>query len=170
MASRKMLIAASLQLFDILTKLLFASDNVERDIPTLTKLALVQNRDMLAGDVILFRQDLNDIQKEMGISSEKIEELTAEQNAEFEDKVKKALARVVEHSFTQVEKEELEYIKDIQFTAEDLSLILATLIKPKKETTEDTPYHKNSVVRNPKERSTRKDKRDTLHRGGVYHF
>lgn len=139
MASRKMLIAASLQLFDILTKLLFVSDNVERDIPTLTKLALVQNRDMLAGDVILFRQDLNDIQKEMGISSEKIEELTAEQNAEFEDRVKKALARVVEHSFTQVEKEELEYIKDIQFTAEDLSLILATLIKSKKETTEDTP-------------------------------
>ena len=139
MASRKMLIAASLQLFDILTKLLFVSDNVERDIPTLTKLALVQNRDMLAGDVILFRQDLKDIQKEMGISSEKIEELTAEQNAEFEEKVKKALARVVEHSFTQVEKEELEYIKDIQFTAEDLSLILATLIKPKKETTEDTP-------------------------------
>ena len=139
MASRKMLIAASLQLFDILTKLLFVSDNVERDLPTLTTLALVQNRDMLAGDVILFRQDLNDIQKEMGISSEKIEELTAEQNAEFEDKVKKALARVVEHSFTQVEKEELEYIKDIQFTAEDLSLILATLIKPKKETTEDTP-------------------------------
>ena len=139
MASRKMLIAASLQLFDILTKLLFVSDNVERDIPTLTKLALVQNRDMLAGDVILFRQDLNDIQKEMGISSEKIEELTTEQNAEFEEKVKKALARVVEHSFTQVEKEELEYIKDIQFTAEDLSLILATLIKPKKETTEDTP-------------------------------
>ena len=139
MASRKMLIAASLQLFDILTKLLFVSDNVERNIPTLTKLALVQNRDMLAGDVILFRQDLNDIQKEMGISSEKIEELTAEQNAEFEDKVKKALARVVEHSFTQVEREELEYIKDIQFTAEDLSLILATLIKPKKEATEDTP-------------------------------
>lgn len=139
MASRKLLIAASLQLFDILTKLLFVSDNVERDIPTLTKLALVQNRDMLAGDVILFRQDLKDIQKEMGISSEKIEELTAEQNAEFEDKVKKALARVVEHSFTQVEKEELEYIKDIQFTAEDLSLILATLIKPKKETTEDKP-------------------------------
>ena len=139
MASRKMLIAASLQLFDILTKLLFTSDNTERDIPTLTKLALVQNRDMLAGDVILFRQDLNDIQKEMGISSEKIEELTAEQNAEFEDKVKKALARVVEHSFTQVEKEELEYIKDIQFTAEDLSLILATLIKPKKEITEDKP-------------------------------
>ena len=139
MASRKMLIAASLQLFDILTKLLFVSDNVERDIPTLTKLALVQNRDMLAGDVILFRQDLKDIQKEMGISSEKIEELTAEQNAEFEDKVKKALARVVEHSFTQVEKEELEYIKDIQFTAEDLSLILATLIKPEKENTEDTP-------------------------------
>ena len=139
MASRKMLIAASLQLFDILTKLLFVSDNVERNIPTLTKLALVQNRDMLAGDVILFRQDLNDIQKEMGISSEKIEELTAEQNAEFEEKVKKALARVVEHSFTQVEKEELEYIKDIQFTAEDLSLILATLIKPKRETTEDTP-------------------------------
>lgn len=139
MASRKLLIAASLQLFDILTKLLFTSDNVERDIPTLTKLALVQNRDMLAGDVILFRQDLKDIQKEMGISSEKIEELTAEQNAEFEDKVKKALARVVEHSFTQVEKEELEFIKDIQFTAEDLSLILATLIKPKKETTEDTP-------------------------------
>lgn len=139
MASRKLLIAASLQLFDILTKLLFTSDNVERDIPTLTKLALVQNRDMLAGDVILFRQDLKDIQKEMGISSEKIEELTAEQNAEFEDKVKKALARVVEHSFTQVEKEELEYIKDIQFTAEDLSLILATLIKPKKEITEDKP-------------------------------
>ena len=139
MASRKLLIAASLQLFDILTKLLFTSDNVERDIPTLTKLALVQNRDMLAGDVILFRQDLKDIQKEMGISSEKIEELTAEQNAEFEDKVKKALARVVEHSFTQVEKEELEYIKDIQFTAEDLSLILATLIKPEKENTEDTP-------------------------------
>ena len=139
MASRKMLIAASLQLFDILTKLLFVSDNVERNIPTLTKLALVQNRDMLAGDVILFRQDLNDIQKEMGISSEKIEELTAEQNAEFEDRVKKALARVVEHSFTQVEREELEYIKDIQFTAEDLSLILATLIKPKKETTEDKP-------------------------------
>ena len=139
MTSRKMLIAASLQLFDILTKLLFTSDNVERDIPTLTKLALVQNRDMLAGDVILFRQDLKDIQKEMGISSEKIEELTAEQNAEFEDKVKKALARVVEHSFTQVEREELEYIKDIQFTAEDLSLILATLIKPKKEITEDKP-------------------------------
>lgn len=139
MTSRKMLIAASLQLFDILTKLLFASDNVERDIPTLTKLALVQNRDMLAGDVILFRQDLKDIQKEMGISSEKIEELTAEQNAEFEDRVKKALARVVEHSFTQVEREELEYIKDIQFTAEDLSLILATLIKPKKEITEDKP-------------------------------
>lgn len=139
MASRKLLIAASLQLFDILTKLLFTSDNVERDIPTLTKLALVQNRDMLAGDVILFRQDLKDIQKEMGISSEKIEELTAEQNAEFEDKVKKALARVVEHSFTQVEKEELEFIKDIQFTAEDLSLILATLIKPEKENTEDTP-------------------------------
>ena len=139
MASRKLLIAASLQLFDILTKLLFASDNVERDIPTLTKLALVQNRDMLAGDVILFRQDLKDIQKEMGISSEKIEELTAEQNAEFEDRVKKALARVVEHSFTQVEREELEYIKDIQFTAEDLSLILATLIKPEKENTEDTP-------------------------------
>ena len=139
MASRKMLIAASLQLFDILTKLLFASDNVERDIPTLTKLALVQNRDMLAGDVILFRQDLKDIQKEMGISSEKIEELTAEQDAEFEDRVKKALARVVEHSFTQVEREELEYIKDIQFTAEDLSLILATLIKPKKEITEDKP-------------------------------
>ena len=139
MASRKLLIAASLQLFDILTKLLFASDNVERDIPTLTKLALVQNRDMLAGDVILFRQDLKDIQKEMGISSEKIEELTAEQNAEFEDRVKKALARVVEHSFTQVEREELEYIKDIQFTAEDLSLILATLIKPKKEITEDKP-------------------------------
>lgn len=139
MASRKLLIAASLQLFDILTKLLFTSDNVERDIPTLTKLALVQNRDMLAGDVILFRQDLKDIQKEMGISSEKIEELTAEQNAEFEDRVKKALARVVEHSFTQVEKEELEYIKDIQFTAEDLSLILATLIKPEKENTEDTP-------------------------------
>ena len=139
MASRKMLIAASLQLFDILTKLLFASDNVERDIPTLTKLALVQNRDMLAGDVILFRQDLKDIQKEMGISSEKIEELTAEQDAEFEDRVKKALARVVEHSFTQVEREELEYIKDIQFTAEDLSLILATLIKPEKENTEDTP-------------------------------
>ena len=139
MASRKLLIAASLQLFDILTKLLFTSDNVERDIPTLTKLALVQNRDMLAGDVILFRQDLKDIQKEMGISSEKIEELTAEQNAEFEDRVKKALARVVEHSFTQVEREELEYIKDIQFTAEDLSLILATLIKPKKEITEDKP-------------------------------
>lgn len=139
MASRKLLIAASLQLFDILTKLLFTSDNVERDIPTLTKLALVQNRDMLAGDVILFRQDLKDIQKEMGISSEKIEELTAEQNAEFEDKVKKALARVVGHSFTQVEKEELEFIKDIQFTAEDLSLILATLIKPEKENTEDTP-------------------------------
>ena len=139
MTSRKMLIAASLQLFDIITKLLFTSDNTEREIPTLTKLALVQNRDLLAGDVLLFRQDLNDIQKEMGISSEKIEELTAEQNAEFEDKVKKALARVVEHSFTQVEKEELEYIKDIQFTAEDLSLILATLIKPKKETTEDTP-------------------------------
>ena len=139
MASRKMLIAASLQLFDILTKLLFAGDNVERDIPTLTKLALVQNRDMLAGDVILFRQDLKDIQKEMGISSEKIEELTAEQNAEFEDRVKKALARVLEHSFTQVEREELEYIKDIQFTAEDLSLILATLIKPKKEITEDKP-------------------------------
>ena len=139
MASRKMLIAASLQLFDILTKLLFVSDNVERNIPTLTKLALVQNMDMLSSYVILFRLDLNDIQKEMGISSEKIEELTAEQNAEFEDKVKKALARVVEHSFTQVEKEELEYIKDIQFTAEDLSLILATLIKPKKETTEDTP-------------------------------
>ena len=139
MASRKMLIAASLQLFDIVTKLLFTSDNTEREIPTLTKLALVQNRDMLAGDVILFRQDLNDIQKEMGISSEKIEELTAEQNTEFEEKVKKALARIVEHTFTQVEKEDLEYIKDIQFTAEELSLILATLIKPKKEVTEETP-------------------------------
>ena len=136
MASRKMLIAASLQLFDILTKLLFVSDNVERNIPTLTKLALVQNRDMLAGDVILFRQDLNDIQKEMGISSEKIEELTAEQNAEFEEKVKKALARVVEHSFTQVEQDELDFIKDIQFTTEDLSLILATLVKAKKEVEE----------------------------------
>ena len=137
MASRKMLIAASLQLFDIITKLLFTSDNTERDIPTLTKLALVQNRDMLAGDVILFRQDLNDIQKEMGITSEKIEELTAEQNTEFEGKVKKALARVVEHTFTQVGKEDLEYIKDIQFTAEELSLILATLIKPEKEATEE---------------------------------
>lgn len=137
MASRKMLIAASLQLFDIITKLLFTSDNTERDIPTLTKLALVQNRDMLAGDVILFRQDLNDIQKEMGITSEKIEELTAEQNTEFEGKVKKALARVVEHTFTQVGKEDLEYIKDIQFTAEELSLILATLIKPEKEAAEE---------------------------------
>lgn len=137
MASRKMLIAASLQLFDIITKLLFTSDNTERDIPTLTKLALVQNRDMLAGDVILFRQDLNDIQKEMGITSEKIEELTAEQNTEFEGKVKKALARIVEHTFTQVGKEDLEYIKDIQFTAEELSLILATLIKPEKETAEE---------------------------------
>ena len=137
MASRKMLIAASLQLFDIITKLLFTSDNTERDIPTLTKLALVQNRDMLAGDVILFRQDLNDIQKEMGITSEKIEELTAEQNTEFEGKVKKALARIVEHTFTQVEKEDLEYIKDIQFTAEELSLILATLIKPEKEAAEE---------------------------------
>ena len=137
MASRKMLIAASLQLFDIITKLLFTSDNTERDIPTLTKLALVQNRDMLAGDVILFRQDLNDIQKEMGITSEKIEELTAEQNTEFEGKVKKALARIVEHTFTQVEKKDLEYIKDIQFTAEELSLILATLIKPEKEAAEE---------------------------------
>lgn len=137
MASRKMLIAASLQLFDIITKLLFTSDNTERDIPTLTKLALVQNRDMLAGDVILFRQDLNDIQKEMGITSEKIEELTAEQNTEFEGKVKKALARIVEHTFTQVGKEDLEYIKDIQFTAEELSLILATLIKPEKEAAEE---------------------------------
>ena len=137
MTSRKMLIAASLQLFDIITKLLFTSDNTERDIPTLTKLALVQNRDMLAGDVLLFRQDLNDIQKEMGISSEKIEELTAEQNTEFEDRVKKALARIVEHSFTQVEKKDLEYIKDIQFTAEELSLILATLIKPEKEAAEE---------------------------------
>ena len=132
-----MLIAASLQLFDIITKLLFTSDNTERDIPTLTKLALVQNRDMLAGDVILFRQDLNDIQKEMGITSEKIEELTAEQNTEFEGKVKKALARIVEHTFTQVGKEDLEYIKDIQFTAEELSLILATLIKPEKEAAEE---------------------------------
>lgn len=137
MASRKMLIAASLQLFDIITKLLFTSDNTERDIPTLTKLALVQNRDMLASDVILFRQDLNDIQKEMGITSEKIEELTAEQNTEFEGKVKKALARIVEHTFTQVGKEDLEYIKDIQFTAEELSLILATLIKPEKEAAEE---------------------------------
>ena len=137
MASRKMLIAASLQLFDIITKLLFTSDNTERDIPTLTKLALVQNRDMLAGDVILFRQDLNDIQKEMGITSQKIEELTAEQNTEFEGKVKKALARIVEHTFTQVGKEDLEYIKDIQFTAEELSLILATLIKPEKEAAEE---------------------------------
>lgn len=138
MTSRKMLIAASLQLFDIITKLLFTSDNTEREIPTLTKLALVQNRDLLAGDVLLFRQDLNDIQKEMGISSEKIEELTAEQNTEFEDRVKKALARVVEHSFMQVELKDLEYIKDIQFTAEELSLILATLIKPEKETVEET--------------------------------
>ena len=137
MTSRKMLIAASLQLFDIITKLLFTSDNTEREIPTLTKLALVQNRDLLAGDVLLFRQDLNDIQKEMGISSEKIEELTAEQNTEFEGKVKKALARVVEHTFTQVGKEDLEYIKDIQFTAEELSLILATLIKPEKEAAEE---------------------------------
>ena len=139
MASRKMLIAASLQLFDTITKLLFTSDNTEREVPTLTKLALVQNRDMLAGDVILFRQDLNDIQKEMGISSETAEELTAEQTAEFEERVKKALARVVEHSFTQVDKKELEYIKDIQFTAEELSLILATLIKPEKEDIEETP-------------------------------
>ena len=137
MASRQMLIAASLQLFDIITKLLFTGDNTERDIPTLTTLALVQNRDMLAGDVILFRQDLNDIQKEMGITSEKIEELTAEQNTEFEGKVKKALARIVEHTFTQVGKEDLEYIKDIQFTAEELSLILATLIKPEKEAAEE---------------------------------
>ena len=136
MASRKMLIAASLQLFDIITKLLFVDDKTERDLPTLTKLALVQDRDMLAGDVILFRQDLNDIQKEMGISSEKIEELTAEQNAEFEEKVKKALARIVEHSFTQVEQDELDFIKDIQFTTEDLSLILATLVKTKKEVEE----------------------------------
>lgn len=139
MASRKMLIAASLQLFDILTKLLFADSNTERDLPTLTKLALVQNRDMLAGDVILFKQDINDIQKEMGINPETVEELTDEQNTEFEEKVKKALARVVEHSFTQVKKEELEYIKDIQFTTEELSLILATLIKPEEVATEENP-------------------------------
>ena len=134
-----MLIAASLQLFDILTKLLFADSNTERDLPTLTKLALVQNRDMLAGDVILFKQDINDIQKEMGINPETVEELTDEQNTEFEEKVKKALARVVEHSFTQVKKEELEYIKDIQFTTEELSLILATLIKPEEVATEENP-------------------------------
>ena len=133
MASRKMLIAASLQLFDIITKLLFVDDKTERDLPTLTKLALVQDRDMLAGDVILFRQDLNDIQKEMGITSEAIEGLSAEQNAEFEEKVKKALARIVEHSFTQVEQDELDFI---QFTTEDLSLILATLVKTKKEVEE----------------------------------
>ena len=139
MASRKMLIAASLQLFDILTKLLFADSNTERDLPTLTKLALVQNRDMLAGDVILFKQDINDIQKEMGINPETVEELTDEQNTEFEEKVKKALARVVEHSFAQVKKEELEYIKDIQFTTEELSLILATLIKPEEVATEENP-------------------------------
>ena len=139
MASRKMLIAASLQLFDIITKLLFADSNTERDLPTLTKLALVQNRDMLAGDVILFKQDINDIQKEMGINPETVEELTDEQNTEFEEKVKKALARVVEHSFTQVKKEELEYIKDIQFTTEELSLILATLIKPEEVATEENP-------------------------------
>ena len=139
MASRKMLIAASLQLFDILTKLLFADSNTERDLPTLTKLALVQNRDMLASDVILFKQDINDIQKEMGINPETVEELTDEQNTEFEEKVKKALARVVEHSFTQVKKEELEYIKDIQFTTEELSLILATLIKPEEVATEENP-------------------------------
>ena len=138
MASRKMLIAASLQLFDIITKLLFVDDKTERDLPTLTKLALVQDRDMLAGDVILFRQDLNDIQKEMGITSEAIEGLSAEQNAEFEEKVKKALARIVEHSFTQVEQDELDFIKDIQFTTEDLSLILATLVKTKKEVEEAT--------------------------------
>ena len=136
MASRKMLIAASLQLFDIITKLLFVDDKTERDLPTLTKLALVQDRDMLAGDVILFRQDLNDIQKEMGITSEAIEGLSAEQNTEFEEKVKKALARIVEHSFTQVEQDELDFIKDIQFTTEDLSLILATLVKTKKEVEE----------------------------------
>ena len=139
MASRKMLIAASLQLFDIITKLLFADSNTERDLPTLTKLALVQNRDMLASDVILFKQDINDIQKEMGINPETVEELTDEQNTEFEEKVKKALARVVEHSFTQVKKEELEYIKDIQFTTEELSLILATLIKPEEVATEENP-------------------------------
>ena len=136
MASRKMLIAASLQLFDIIIKLLFVDDKTERDLPTLTKLALVQDRDMLAGDVILFRQDLNDIQKEMGITSEAIEDLSAEQNAEFEEKVKKALTRIVEHSFTQVEQDELDFIKDIQFTTEDLSLILATLVKTKKEVEE----------------------------------
>ena len=136
MASRKMLIAASLQLFDIITKLLFVDDKTERDLPTLTKLALVQDRDMLAGDVILFRQDLNDIQKEMGITSEAIEDLSAGQNAEFEEKVKKALTRIVEHSFTQIEQDELDFIKDIQFTTEDLSLILATLVKAKKEVEE----------------------------------
>ena len=139
MASRKMLIAASLQLFDIITKLLFADDKTERELPTLTKLALVQNRDMLAGDVILFKQDLNDIQKEMGIESDAVENLTPEQTTEFEEKIKKALARIVEHSFTQVKKEELEYIKDIQFTTEELSLILATLIKPEEAPTEENP-------------------------------
>ena len=139
MASRKMLIAASLQLFDIITKLLFADDKTERELPTLTKLALVQNRDMLAGDVILFKQDLNDIQKEMGIESDAIEDLTPEQTTEFEEKIKKALARIVDHSFTQVKKEELEYIKDIQFTTEELSLILATLIKPEEAPTEEKP-------------------------------
>lgn len=139
MTSRKMLIAASLQLFDIITKLLFADDKTERELPTLTKLALVQNRDMLAGDVILFKQDLNDIQKEMGIESDAVEDLTPEQTTEFEEKVKKALARIVEHSFTQVKKEELEYIKDIQFTTEELSLILATLIKPEEAPTEENP-------------------------------
>ena len=72
----------------------------------------------------------------MGITSEAIEGLSAEQNAEFEEKVKKALTRIVEHSFTQVEQDELDFIKDIQFTTEDLSLILATLVKTKKEVEE----------------------------------
>ena len=128
MTSKKMLIAASLQLFDIITKLLFTDDKKERELPTLTKLALVQNRDNLAGDILLFRQDVASIKEELGISSETVENLTPEQNEQFEEKIKKALARVVEHTFVPVSREDLEYINDIQFTTEDLSLIAATLL------------------------------------------
>ena len=86
MTSKKMLIAASLQLFDIITKLLFTDDKKERELPTLTKLALVQNRDNLAGDILLFRQDVASIKEELGISSETVENLTPEQNEQFEER------------------------------------------------------------------------------------
>lgn len=129
MASKKMLVAASLQLFDVITKLIYVDNEHERDLPTLTKFALVQNRDALVKDVIAFKQAIENVQKELEITPESVENLTPEQNAAFEEKIKKALAEIVEHEFIQISREELEYIKDIQFTAEELSLIAATLIK-----------------------------------------